>query len=861
MDTRVRTNPFPGLRPFQQEETDLFFGRDRQSDELLRRLGKSRFLAVVGTSGSGKSSLVRAGLLPALEGGFLASAGSHWHIALMRPQDNPIGYLAEALAATGTFARLGLDQIATRSVLDTALRRSSLGLVEAMQVAQLQAHENVLVVVDQFEEIFRFADLAKKRGAGDEAPAFIKLLLAAAQHAAMKIYVVITMRSDFLGDCARFRDLPEAINDGQYLIPRLTRDEVQRAITGPIGVRGAQIAPRLVQHLLNDIGDDMDQLPILQHALMRTWDRWEQTPPQPRPIDLQDYEGVGGMARALSLHADEALAALTDAGDQAVAEKIFKCLTERGVDHREIRRPTLLRQLCLISASSQAQVVRVIDAFRAPGRSFLMPAAGIAVQDESVIDISHESLIRQWDRLRVWVAQEAQSSAVYVRLVEAAQLHGRGEASLWRDPEVALARSWCERNSPNRAWADQYCADFDVAIEFLQQSEQAQTQERAEEKRRLEAEQQAKQRELEQAKQLAAEQRQRAQEQERAARKQRYFTWGLALIAILALAAGGYGLWQKNVADQAKNVATKALADSERAANMLAQSLQGETKQRTAAESAQRKALEEKKRADDAAQMAEARLASINAVLDSIPDPRLRDKLRERHLPGSVKTLTTSQQKLRTSNIASRLGPDKAQARSPTQYGLKLWANGTTLRVRFLDGKPQQHEAVKRVAQLWTEHANLHFDYSGAKDAELRISFDPNGGSWAYIGTDALGIPESEPTMNLGLPDDFSILHEFGHVLGLVHENNNPNAKLPWNKKAVYAEMQSPPNLWSKEQVDYNLFRQEKGIDYRAFDADSIMMYAYPASWFTDRKARGGNQMLSSGDKAFVRKLYPRGPG
>ena len=370
------------------------------------------------------------------------------------------------------------------------------------------------------------------------------------------------------------------------------------------------------------------------------------------------------------------------------------------------------------------------------------------------------------------------------------------------------------------------------------------------ETRRVEAEQQAKQRELEQAKQLAAEQRQRAEGQERAARTQQRFIWGLALIAILAIAAGLYGLSQQNIA-------TQALADSESAKQKLAQSLAGERLQRTKAESARTKAEVEKKRADEAAQTAEARLASIKAVIASIPDIKLRERLTEKHLPGTVKALTTGQQTRRENQIAKRSGQGKAQARVPAQYGLKLWANGATLRVRFIDGTPQQHETVQRIARQWTEHANLHFEYGNAQDAEIRITFDPNQGSWAYLGTDALGISESDQTMNLGIDEEGSILHEFGHVLGLIHENNNPNAKLPWNKKVVYAQMQGPPNLWSKAVVDQNLFRQEKGIEYRPFDADSIMMYAYDASWFTDRKTRGGKEVLSASDKQFVRKLYP----
>src|SRR4249920_1238125 len=129
MATRPRINPFPGLRPFMQEEADLFFGRDRQSDELVRRLASRRFLAVVGTSGSGKSSLLRAGLLPSLQSGFMAEAGTHWRIAILRPQNDPIGFLARALVEAGTLAHLDFAPPAAESVVETTLRRSSLGLI------------------------------------------------------------------------------------------------------------------------------------------------------------------------------------------------------------------------------------------------------------------------------------------------------------------------------------------------------------------------------------------------------------------------------------------------------------------------------------------------------------------------------------------------------------------------------------------------------------------------------------------------------------------------------------------------------------------------------------------------------------
>ena len=556
MDTRDRTNPFPGLRPFMQEEADLFFGRDRQSDELVRRLACRRFLAVVGASGSGKSSLVRAGLLPSLEGGFMAGAGAHWRIATLRPQDDPIGYLARAIVETGVLAHLDLAQPAAEGVVETTLRRSSLGLVEAARLARLAPQENLLILVDQFEELFRFGDLAKQRDAGDEAPAFVKLLLQAAQQTEEPVYVVITMRSDFLGDCDRFRGLPEAISDSQYLIPRLTRDELQEVITGPIGVRGGHIAPSLVQCLLNDVGDDMDQLPVLQHALMRAWDHWERDDPDIRFIDLNDLKEIGGMAEALSRHADEAFGSLATDRNRKIAERLFKCLTERGPDNREIRRPTPLSRIAAIANANPADVIRVIDVFRAPGCSFLMPPHGIALEGDSVIDISHESLIRQWGRLRTWVEEEAESRATYLRLVQAAQLRRAGKAGLWGEPDLTYARQWQEREAPNATWAERYASGFADAGAFLSDSEATHAADLEKERQQAEAERVAKERELKQAQALAEEQRQRAEEQARSAKRLRtglIVAVSSAVFAVVALVVAMVLGWK---AEQQAQIAT-----------------------------------------------------------------------------------------------------------------------------------------------------------------------------------------------------------------------------------------------------------------------------------------------------------------
>jgi hypothetical protein len=179
------------------------------------------------------------------------------------------GSLKQVKDSVPSTAASGLSSAEAEAMIEATLRGGSLGLVEVARNARLSENEKLLVVVDQFEELFRFRAARAATSADDEAAAFVKRLLEAAHQRDFSLYVVLTMRSDFLGDCAQFQGLPEAINDGQYLIPRMTRDERRMAITGPVGVTRGKMAEPLINRLLNDVGDNPDQLPILQHALMR----------------------------------------------------------------------------------------------------------------------------------------------------------------------------------------------------------------------------------------------------------------------------------------------------------------------------------------------------------------------------------------------------------------------------------------------------------------------------------------------------------------------------------------------------------------------------------------------------------------
>jgi hypothetical protein len=457
--TPAPSNPFPGLRSYETPDAPWFFGRRADIDGLQKRVEAARFVAVVGASGSGKSSIVKAGLVPALDA---ADAGP-WCPAVFRPGTDPIGEMAAALAAAA-----GESNGHEKRAIETTLRRSSLGLVEAIEALSASAKSRLLVVVDQFDEVFRFKEITRARDNGDEAVAFVNLLIEAARDAETAACIVLTMRSDFLGRCEEFRGLPEAVSGGMYLIPRLTRSGLRAAIEGPIERAGASVAPRLVQQLLNDIGDASDQLPVLQHALMRTWDRWRDTSPG-RPMDLDDYTAIGGMQEALSRHADSVLATLADDAQRDIAEVMFKRLTERGRDGNETRRPTPLGEIAAVANVETSAVAAVVEHFRTPGCSLLM--APETLTSAAAIDISHESLIRLWSRLRTWIGEEAKEAEHYVRVANAACLHLEGNQSLYRHPELPAALSLFARI--NEAWAIRYDADFALAAAFLQQSREA----------------------------------------------------------------------------------------------------------------------------------------------------------------------------------------------------------------------------------------------------------------------------------------------------------------------------------------------------------------------------------------------------
>ena len=458
------TNPYVGLRPFETDESILFFGRSEQTLELLQRLHQHHFVAVVGSSGCGKSSLLRAGLIPALKAGYLVDESDHWFIAIMKPGQSPLYNLAEALlrqidpAVSDATILLLVQKIKEEGV--DAVLHIILPLRKQQQI-------NFFLLVDQFEELFRFSIETNEAAKKDEAIDFVNILLELSGNTTVPVYIVFTMRSDFIGDCSQFYGLPEALNKSQYLVPRLTRLQLKNAIEGPAKLYAGKINPALTSRLLNDVQNVKDELPLLQHVLMRTWD-YEMKKDRNGEIDLHDYEEVGFIDKALSVHADEAMKGLND-NEKHIAQLMFQSLTTTDHGGRKIRKPAHISVLEKLTGATADTLYKIIDHFNEDKRSFLIVNKSAGTGDP-LIDISHESLIRQWETLSKWADEEAESAKNYLQLSNDALRHKEGKKDLLDSTELQVAVNWRNTNKPNETWAGKYNNLYTEAIDFLEES-------------------------------------------------------------------------------------------------------------------------------------------------------------------------------------------------------------------------------------------------------------------------------------------------------------------------------------------------------------------------------------------------------
>ncbi len=581
--------PFPGLRPFRFEDHDYFFGRGDQIASLYRFFDHSRFITVVGSSGSGKSSLVRAGLLPLLEEENHEAIGRTWNIVQMHPGDAPIGSLATAMAQSLFPTDEAKIAAARRERMRFALRQSSFGIADALRDVDVAAGAagSMLIVVDQFEELFRYA--ARRQGIArdqsarreEDATQFIQLLLGASRDRDYNIFVLLTMRSDFIGDCAGFRGLPETVSASQFLVPALTRDQREEAIVGPVRKAGATIEAALVEQLQNDAGDESDELPVLQHCLSRMWERaaGDQAAAgtgRSRYLTLEHYRLVGGLAQALSRHADALLAELSD--KELAVEQTFRSLAEIDGEGRIVRRARLFSELCNETGLPPEDLRTVIERFRDEDCSFLTPSKLEVAElgDETRIDVGHEALLRRWDRVsgdprsgapaNGWIRAEEADGRIYRGLLAMAESHGKIGADAfderWRWwTERPRTGAWAQRYGGNKNDVDQLFSDSRAEIDAATTARKA--AEETAERQRLELERQAERaREAEREKLELAAQSARAREQSalRYAQLARRAAIGVSALLCLTVAFGILFYEQRLNALQQKANAEKSLA-------------------------------------------------------------------------------------------------------------------------------------------------------------------------------------------------------------------------------------------------------------------------------------------------------------
>lgn len=544
-------NPFPGLRPFREDEAGLFFGQEDHVDDLIDRVGRKRFVALLGQSGCGKSSLMRAGLLPQLRRGQVDDGQARWVIVQTQPGENPLGLLAGQLA-------LAFPGVAVAA----ELQRDSRALARITTKAGLHERQKVLIIVDQFEELFRFRRQTASSERHDQADYYVQLLLEAVRDIESPVYVMLAMRTEFLGDCALFFDLAEQVNEGTYLLPRMSRDQTKEVITGPVQQRGATIAVGLVHQLLNDAEGQEDGLPLLQHALRRIWDAWVDRQQPQAEIGMADYElklseadhkaWPSLLSAHLNLHLNKIYEGLGQPRED-VARGLFRLLSERDSRGRDTRRPLAYEDLVAAFAPEQRPDIEpVIEAFRNAdlGRTFLVPGQGKALAG-SMVDISHECLLRRWDRLRKWLGWEAESRRMFELLADAAD--GAG----WRGPahsdalpplegyQLRILHEWRERSKPTAGLLNRYrgvqdlelgrCRrEFVPAMEYLDWSAARKAQ--ADEER-LHEHATAERQEVE-LRRLAAENRATMAEVALVRRRQRaIWLWSFGLAAALCLLA------------------------------------------------------------------------------------------------------------------------------------------------------------------------------------------------------------------------------------------------------------------------------------------------------------------------------------
>jgi WD40 repeat protein len=467
-------NPFPGLRPFNYQEGKYFFGRDSQTNTVINKLLTQKFVAVIGSSGSGKSSFINAGILPGICENPKYGPSSSWRTIISRPGESPINNIAKSIAKTSHVKEVDDPEEEENTLAENIagiLRKSPEGLSDVLGEIRTDKNEKILLVIDQFEDLFRFKRSKVNKSIVPEHDKYIELLVEALNQPAVPVYLIMAIRSDFIDECHQFDELNDLINSSNLILPQMSKEELSEVINRPAREAGCEIDPKLEIQILTDLNNKTDRLPLLQHLLNTVFEHWMSIQDYNRPVTLDDYNAVGGLDNAISLHADKIWEELPDQGKHLSA-KLFKALTEKGTGSQEISIPTSVAELAYITRASVTEVTRVVEKFRKPSNPLLIAEKEVSLDADSVIDLTHESLMRIWPRLKTWIDEETESVNMYLKLAEASRLYQRGQGGLWTTPKLEQAVTWYEVNEPSFQWSQRYNTAFERTMQFLNKSKE-----------------------------------------------------------------------------------------------------------------------------------------------------------------------------------------------------------------------------------------------------------------------------------------------------------------------------------------------------------------------------------------------------
>jgi WD40 repeat protein/energy-coupling factor transporter ATP-binding protein EcfA2 len=417
--------PYRGLQTFDEEHTEFFFGRDADIQRLVEKLKTTRFLAVIGPSGSGKSSLVRAGVIPALKKGGLPESDT-WKFRVFTPGAHPLTSLAANLL------RLYPQEAMSKTLDQMNTDERTLHLAVSLALAEKPATERVVWVIDQFEEVFTLCQDSRER------EQFIANLLYAASIPAGRSVVALSLRADFYPKCAAYPELSARIAAQQFLVSPMSADGLRQAIEEPAWHTGLEFEQGLVETILDDVENQPGALPLLEHALLELWERRRGL-----MLTLEAYRESGGVEGAIAKRADTIYASFT-AEQQEIARRIMLRLTQPGEGTEDTRRRATMSEL--ITRSDESKEVESVVRTMTDARLLMIDTD--EQSNEQITDVSHEALIRSWPKLRKWIEEDRAGLRILRRLTEAArewQAH-KDESLLYRGARLAQAVEWRERN-------------------------------------------------------------------------------------------------------------------------------------------------------------------------------------------------------------------------------------------------------------------------------------------------------------------------------------------------------------------------------------------------------------------------------